>query len=315
MEMLILWSAIFVVSLFVMLKGADWFLISSEKIGCALGLSAFIIGAVIVGLGTSLPELAVALFALARDAQDVIVSNAVGSNISNILLIIGVAAIVARKLSVSKNLIDIDLPILAASTTIFLVITWDQEVTFAEALILIGAYSIYFAYTIFSRDGDIDNEDDTVHTKERITLRLIGMLVLSGVALIFGAKYLIDSVVHIADILNVQSALISITAVAIGTSLPELIVSVKAALSGKSEIAVGNIFGSNAFNALMVVGVPALFAHLHVDPMTFHIGLPIMAAATLLFLISGISRRIYLWEGAMFILLYCFFIGKLFHFL
>ncbi|PID52543.1 MAG: conjugal transfer protein TraR [Candidatus Moraniibacteriota bacterium] len=313
METLVFWIAIFVISLFVMLKGADWFLVSSEKIGRALGLSAFIIGAVIVGLGTSLPELAVALFALVQGAEDVIVSNAVGSNISNILLIIGIAAIVARKLVVSKNLIDIDLPMLASSTAIFLVVTWNQEVSFAEALILIGAYTIYFAYTIFSKDVGIDNEDETVHKKERITLRLIGMLVLSGIALVFGAKYLINSVVSIAEILDVQSALISITAVAVGTSLPELIVSIKAALSGKSEIAVGNIFGSNTFNALMVVGVPALFSNLHVDPMTFQIGLPIMAVATFLFLFSGISRKIYLWEGAMFTLLYIYFIGRLFY--
>lgn len=310
---LILWGSIFFVSMFIMLKGADWFLISSEKIGRALGLSAFIIGAVIVGLGTSLPELAVALFALAENAQEIIISNAVGSNVSNILLIIGVAAIIARKLIVSKSLIDIDLPMLMASTVIFLAVVWNQRVNLGEAVILIGTYVIYFAYTIFSRDAGIDNED-AEHKKERITFKMIVLLVLSGAALIFGAKYLIDSVVNIAVLLNVNSALISITAVAIGTSLPELIVSVKAALAGKSEIAIGNIFGSNSFNTLMVVGIPALFARLHVDPVTFQIGIPVMAAATFLFLVSGISRKIYLWEGAMFVMFYIFFIGRLFNF-
>ena len=314
MEMLIFWIVVFVGSMFVMLKGADWFLDSSEKIGRALGLSSFIIGAVIVGLGTSLPELSVAIFALLRGAEDVIISNAVGSNISNILLIIGASAIIARKLVVSKNLIDIDLPMLVASTVIFLAIVWNQRVDFGEAIILIGVYIIYFTYTLFSRNDDIKNEDETLHKKERITSKLVVMLILSGVALIFGAKYLIDSVVNIADILNVKSALISITAVAIGTSLPELIVSIKAALSGKSEIAVGNIFGSNSFNALMVVGIPGLFTQLHVDPVTFQIGLPVMAAATFLFLVSGISRKIYLWEGAMFVMFYIFFIGRLFDF-
>jgi len=140
------------------------------------------------------------------------------------------------------------------------------------------------------------------------------MLIISATALIFGAKYLIDSVVHIANLFNVQSALISITAVAVGTSLPELIVSTKAAMAGKSDLAIGNIFGSNSFNILMVVGIPALFTRLEVDPVTLRTGIPIMAAATFLFLVSGISKRIYLWEGAMFIMFYVFFIGKLFHF-
>ncbi len=310
--MLILWIGIFIVAMLVMLKGADWFLVSSEKIGRALGLSSFIIGAVIVGLGTSLPELAVALFALKDNAHEVIVSNAVGSNISNILLIIGISAIIARRLSVSKNLIDVDLPMLMSSTAIFLAVVWNKHVDFAEGVILICTYSIYFAYTIFSRDGTIDNTEEKTHTKERITKKLIGMLILSGLALVFGAQYLIKAVVAIAEIAHVSSALISITAVAVGTSLPELIVSAKAAFAGKSELAVGNIFGSNAFNALMVVGVPSLFTRLAVDDATYHIGIPIMAVATFLFLVSGISRRIYIWEGAMFVMFYIFFIGCLF---
>ena len=140
------------------------------------------------------------------------------------------------------------------------------------------------------------------------------MLVISAAALIFGAKFLIDSVVHIADLFNIKSALISITAVAIGTSLPELIVSIKAALAGKSDLAIGNIFGSNSFNILMVVGIPALFTRLEVDPVTLQVGVPIMAGATFLFLVSGISKRIHLWEGAMFIMFYAFFIGRLFNF-
>lgn len=312
MAEIILLIGVFVASMIVMLKGADLFLVSSETIGRIFGLSAFIIGAVIVGLGTSLPELAVALFALAEGEETIIISNAVGSNISNILLIIGVAAIVARRFTISKSLIDIDLPMLVASTVIFLAIVWNGRVDFGEALILIGSYTIYFLYTIFSRENT-DNGNGNKN-KEKISIKLIVMLIVSAAALIFGAKYLIYSVVHIANLFNIKSALISITAVAIGTSLPELIVSVKAALAGKSELAIGNIFGSNSFNILMVVGIPALFTKLEVDSVTLQVGVPIMAAATFLFLVSGISKRIHLWEGAMFIMLYVFFIGRLFNF-
>lgn len=309
---LLFWIIVFIIALFVMLKGADWFLVSSERIGRSLGLSAFIIGAVIIGIGTSLPELAVSIFALSGGVQEVIASNAIGSNISNILLIIGVAAIISRKLIVSKDLIDLDLPMLVSSTIIFLAVAWDRQVDLGEAIILVGSYVIYFLYSIFAKDTDIDNEDPP--SQEKITIKLIALLILSGGALVFGAKFLIDSVTHIADILNIRSSIIAITAVAVGTSLPELIVSIKAALAGKPEMAIGNIFGSNTFNLLIVVGLPAIFTQITIDSVTFSVGLPIMAAATFMFLVSGISKKIYIWEGAMFIMFYVFFIGRLFGF-
>jgi len=113
--------------------------------------------------------------------------------------------------------------------------------------------------------------------------------------------------------LNIATGVIAITAVAVGTSLPELLVSAKAALQKKSEIALGNIFGSNVFNALVVIGLPGLFHVLPVDDQTFTIGVPTMALATLLFVISGISRRIHIWEGAFYLSVYVLFIAKLFN--
>jgi len=131
--------------------------------------------------------------------------------------------------------------------------------------------------------------------------------------LIFGAKYLIDALVNLSAMLSIATGVIAVTAVAIGTSLPELLVSVKAAINKKSEIALGNIFGSNVFNALVVIGLPGLFRVLPVDNQIFIIGVPTMALATLLFVISGISRRIHMWEGAFYLLLYVLFIAKLFN--
>jgi len=112
--------------------------------------------------------------------------------------------------------------------------------------------------------------------------------------------------------LNIGTGVIAISAVAFGTSLPELIVSIRAAMKHKVEIALGNIFGSNVFNALAVIGIPALVKNLEVDDKTFYIGVPTMALATLLFIISGISKKIYMWEGALYLMLYILFIGKLF---
>lgn len=314
-----------------MVKGADWFLESAEKVGLALGLSSFIVGVTIVGLGTSFPELISAVVATFKGVTEIVAANAVGSNITNILLIIGIAAIVGRKLVVTKSLIDLDLPMLSVGTVLLLGVVWDKQVTLGESILLVASYLVYLLYTAFHKD-DTETEEIKEVLPSRVDRRKHFMekgkellkkpklvfsdfvkLIVGLAGLSFGAKYLVDAVINLSGILNISPAVISITAVAIGTSLPELIVSIKAALSGKSEVAIGNIFGSNAFNALMVVGLPGLFKTLTVDEKTFSIGVPVMALATLLFVISGISRRIHVWEGVMYLALYVLFIGKLFN--
>lgn len=131
------------------------------------------------------------------------------------------------------------------------------------------------------------------------------------IGLAIGANYTIESVLKLSELLKISTSLIAITAIAIGTSLPELVVSVRAALKKKYEIALGNVFGSNVFNILLVAGIPAMIRPLVVDDLTFFIGLPFLVIATLLFIISGISRRIHIWEGAMYLLIYILFIAKL----
>lgn len=328
--MLIFWIVVFVVSLFVLVKSADWLIGSSEKIGLSLGMSPFVVGVVIVGLGTSFPELISSFVAISKGVTDVVTANAVGSNIANILLIVGVAAIIGRKLSVTKSLINLDLPLLSITTVLLLGVAWDKQVTVGESIILLVSYVIYLLYTILHHDDEEGEEiTDLLPSRQerrehiaahksskfkrpKIERGDIVLLVVGIVGLIFGAKYLIDSLIIISETLNVGTGVIAITAVSIGTSLPELLVSAKAALKKKSEVALGNVFGSNVFNALVVIGLPGLFGTLSLDAQTFSIGLPVMAFATLLFVISGISRKIHIWEGAFFIIFYIFFIGKLF---
>lgn len=307
-----LWGIIFILSLVVLVKGADLFLAAAEKIGLRLGMSPFVVGVLIVGLGTSAPELFSGIAAVLSDVKEVVVANAVGSNIANILLVIGIAALATKKLSVSKNLIDSELPMLAVSTVIFLMVVIDGTVTMGESFFLITAYLIYLFYTLYSGEGDESRSFFKFPIGERVAWLDVGKLLVGATGLVLGAKFLIDSVIQLSDILNIAPSIISITAIAFGTSLPEILVSYKAARAGKPEVAVGNIFGSNAFNALMVVGIPGLFTHLPVNGATIAIGIPVMALATLLFIISGISRTIYQWEGMMFLLFYALFILKLF---
>ncbi len=308
--MVFFWIIVFVVALIVLVKGADWLIESSEKIGLAFGLSPFIVGVTIVGIGTSFPELISSIVAIFQGVPEVVVANAVGSNIANILLVIGASAVIGRQLLVSKDLIDLDLPLLACTTVLFLGVLWDAQITVGESILMLFTYGGYFLYTLFSKNKDDENEKKI--KKPKLVLKDFIFLVLGIVGLVVGAKYLIDALVELSTLLNIATGVIAITAVAIGTSLPELLVSAKAALRGKSEVALGNIFGSNVFNALVVVGLPGLFTTLPVDEKTFLIGVPTMAIATLLFVISGISKKIYIWEGFFFLSIYVLFIAKLF---
>jgi len=330
----ILWIIVFVVALIALVKGADWLLESSEKIGLALGMSPFIVGVVIVGAGTSCPELISSLAAVFKGATEIVVANAIGSNIANILLIVGVSAIIGKRLVVTKSLIDLDLPLLSIGTVLLLGIVWDGKVNFGEAVLLVATYLIYLLYTVLHKEdeetremeeimevlpsrqerrGHVQNSRKTKVARPKIGAKDIIILIVGILFLVLGAKYLVDSVVELSSIFNIATGVIAITAVAIGTSLPELLVSAKAALNKKSEMALGNIFGSNVFNALVVVGVPGLIKTLNIDSQTLAIGVPTMALATLLFVISGISRRIHIWEGAFYLALYVLFIAKLFN--
>ncbi len=320
---MVFWLIVFIISLIVLVKGADWLIEKSEKIGLSFGLSPFIIGVIIVGIGTSLPELFSSSFAVFKGVMDVPVANAIGSNIANILLIVGASAVVSRRLTVTKNLIDLDLPLLAAATILFGITAWDQVITFGEALLMLLVYVAYIAYTLTERGEMPENHIDMLPSRlerrksksgrQKPTWKDYLMLALGAGGLVIGADYLIESLVQLASIFQIATGVIAVTAVALGTSLPELLVSIKAALKKKSELALGNIFGSNVFNILVVVGLPGLFKNLTIDNQTFSVGLPIMALATLLFVISGISRRIHLWEGIFYLGIYGLFIAKLFN--
>ena len=158
--MAIIWIIVFIVSLAVLVKSAGWLLSGAERIGLAIGLSPFIVGVTIVGLGTSLPELISSFIAVFEGVPEIVVANAVGSNIANILLVVGLSTVIGRRLVVTKNLIDLDLPLLAIGTTLMIGVAWDREVTFLESVILLITYGVYFAYTILHRD-DVKTEEDT----------------------------------------------------------------------------------------------------------------------------------------------------------
>jgi cation:H+ antiporter len=307
-----MWGLVLVVSLVVLVKGADSFISAAEKIGKALKLSPFVIGVLLVGIGTSLPEFASSIAALLTGNFEIIAANAIGSNITNILLIVGILAVMAKKLVIKQDLLASELSLFVVSTSLFIGVAFDGVITILESGLLAIAFIIYLLYILFgnSEDAPATAKYKSEMETGKVTRGTIITFVLGLIGILLGARFLIEAVVSISDILDIGTGIISITVVALGTSLPELFVSLSALRKGNTEVAIGNIFGSNAFNILFAVGIPGLFGHLVLDPQTLHIGIPILAVASFIFVITGIAHRIYRWEGLMFLVYYAFFIIK-----
>lgn len=313
-------ACVFIVSLYAIIKGADLFIDNAEKIGIFFGMPAFVIGVLIVGVGTSLPELASALSAMLQGTSEIVAANAVGSNIANILLVGGILAVLVKRFRIERNLLDSELPFFVISTALFLGVIFDGTISIIESSLLAGTYGVYLYY-LFSKEGHrhdviLGEKEHEIKRERRAVLKLPEFsIVLKGIigllVLLIGAKYLIESVITLAEMLKVSPGVISLTAIALGTSLPELSVSMKAMHAGKLGLSIGNIFGSNAFNILLAVGIPGLLGTINVDPKTLGIGVPILAVASFLLFVIGLARKMYRFEGILFLVFYLFFLLKL----
>ncbi|MFO8015891.1 MAG: calcium/sodium antiporter [Candidatus Woesearchaeota archaeon] len=301
------WLTAFIVSMYVLIKSADYFTSYSEKLGIALGVPQFIIGMTVVALGTSLPELITASFAVVRGATEFVAGNVVGSNIANILLVLGLTAIITRKLRINWDIMGQDVPLLFGSALLLIIIMIDGSITFFEGMIMLLLFFAYIAYTIFS------NNSHSTGRHEKLSPLYPVIIILSGAGVYLGANYTIESVVSLSSLLGfADTSVIALSAVAIGTSLPELSVSISAARKGNYEMVVGNVVGSNIFNSTLVIGVPSLVASLAVPSTTFIAAVAFMGGATLLFIFSIMDRKILMFEGIVFVLAYILFLGTLF---
>lgn len=309
---LALWVVIFAVSLFTLIKASDYFTVYAEKIGILLKFSPFIVGILIVGVGTSIPELATGIIAAIRGglATTFVAENVVGSNVTNIFLVVGLGSLLGGSLLVKRNIIHIDLPFLALTTALFLVfVMWDGSLERYEALLLLLSYGVYLWY-VFTHPKETAGPKEKIK-KETWSWKIPAVLLLSVIAIFAGAKYTVDSILTIAELLQINSALLVMTVVALGTSLPELVVTIIAVRRKNFEVALGNIFGSNIFNATMIMGVSGLISPLVISKSTMLVGLPFLAIATLLYLISAMDREVKNYEGAMFFLMYIAFVVSL----
>ncbi len=250
--------ALLIVGFVMLTKGADWFVDGSSALAFRLGIPQLVIGLTIVAMGTSAPEAAVSITSALKGNEGITVGNVVGSNIMNILLILGIASVIVP-LAVQKSTRMIEIPYMIAITVLFGVLGYTGEmITRVEGGILWIAFLIYLGYLLWmAKKGKEDNEPDEKQKSLPVQL----LMILAGlICIVLGSDFVVDGATEIAKVIGISDRIIGLTIVAFGTSLPELVTSIAAARRGNADIAIGNIVGSNVFNILFVAGTSALIS-------------------------------------------------------
>lgn len=311
---------ILIVSLALIVYGANWLVDGASAIARRAGISEFVIGLTIVGFGTSCPELVVSLTGAIQGNSDVSVGNVVGSNIFNILLILGLTAIIAP-LAVTDSNRKRDIPITLLVT--FLLVFCGMSSSIAgigrcdslsriEGIVFLIIFAAYLYYC-FKSDSGASDEDESGRKINSIWVAIL--LVAAGLAgLIFGGKFFVNSATAIAGMLGVSDKFIAITVLAGGTSLPELATCIVAAAKHKQQLALGNILGSNVFNILLILGASAVVSPLSLAGMNMiDIGTLLLSAVLIwLWTYTGRRDRIDRWEGAVLLLTFAAYYVYLF---
>ena len=308
---LLTWIGILVVSMTVLVKASDYFTISAEKIGIFLGVPNFVIGITIVSIGTSLPEFLTSMAAAIVGSPEIVVGNVVGSNITNIFLGLGLLPIIIGFFKIGKKLISTDLPILIGSSFLLAVTCWDGKFTLLEALFCLAGFLVYMIYALEEHREYNRNNSEHKGDREKLAPKTIIILVLSCLFLYLGAKYTVDAIIKISAIINIGTEIISASAIALGTSLPEIITSIVVIRKGKIDIAVGTLLGSNIFNAFAIMGFSGLVGTIAVPAGMLSFGIPMLILATLLYFFITLDQEITVWEGWLLIIFYGVYLTKL----
>jgi cation:H+ antiporter len=297
----------FLIGVLFLWKGSDILVDGTSKIAAQLGVSALIISVLIIGFGTSAPEFAISVGAAYQSNSEISLGNIIGSCVANLLLVLGVASII-RPIKVKKGIIKREAPIMLGATVFLLAASYlgflDKYHLTGGIIFLVLFFLFVYFFVCCAKKERGNNEYNKGKTAKNILFIILGI-----VGVIAGAWLLIESAVSIADYLGIPAFIIAISMVAIGTSLPELVVSSMAAYKNEPDIAVGNVLGSNVFNILMVLGVAALFIPLQANLPESIAHLWILLAVSLIIfpiLYSGhlISRK----EGVFMLAIYSVFI-------
>lgn len=305
---------------FVMLiKGADWFVDGAAGIAAKLGIPQLVIGLTIVAMGTSAPEAAVSLSAAFKGAADITIGNIVGSNIINVLIILGISSIITP-LKVAKSTIRYEIPFMILITVLLMVLGLSGTITFANGIILWVFFIAYFVYLVMltkkqpelggvGSDMGASAEAAEDAPKDISILKALILVVIGLVLIIAGSNVAVDAATELARTFGLSERFIGLTIVALGTSLPELVTSVLAARKGNADIAIGNIVGSNIFNILFVVGTSALIIPITFAPEFIIDTLVAAGAAVLLWICCFRSQRLGRFAGILMLACYAAYFG------
>lgn len=272
-----------------LMKGADWFVEGASAVADRLGIPLIVIGLTIAAMGTSLPEAAVSISAATKGSAGITIGNVVGSNIMNVLVILGLTGVI-RKVEVQKNTIRYEIPFTILITALLAGLGLvDQKINRFEGVILWAFMILYLAYLYWLTKHGVPLGDMPEVDKSEPVWKMIVMIVVGIVMIVWGSDISVDAATALAKMFGMSERLIGLTIVAFGTSLPELVTSVTAAIKGKADIAVGNIVGSNIFNILFVVGTTAL-----ITPVTYSSDFlvdSLVAVATMILLLVCVARK------------------------
>lgn len=294
-----------IIGLVVLVVGAEALVRGASRLALGLGVPALIVGLTIVAFGTSAPELTVSVYSAYNGIADVAIGNVVGSNIFNVLFILGISAMIVP-LSVSSQLVKLDVPLMIASSLLMYLMAQNGVISRGNGMILFAMVVSYTTYLIFqAKKGrnivvDIDIPEDA--NQKFSVLRCLAFIAVGVAGLILGSKMLIDGAVAIARYFEISELVIGLTIIAAGTSLPEVATSIMAAIRGERDIAVGNVVGSNIFNILSVVGLSAIVVPggIPVNQAALSFDIPIMVAVAVACLpIFFTGASITRWEGTL----------------
>ncbi len=339
--------SLLILSLAVLLVSADKFVGGTEHLGLVLGIPPFILGITILAVGTSFPELITAMFAVQGGKSEIVLGTVIGSNIANILLILGLTAIFAKDFTITWDLLHGDLPMLFGSLLLLVFVVYplsaadliifeqvSAEVARGtgavrgdrafispwEGLMLVAGYGLYIHYYSIRYKEEADKGPAKIAEKHPLKIMTLVWMVLGLGGVLIGAKFTVQFAVELATMLNIGNEVVAASMIAFGTSMPELVVSISAARRNNFELVLGNVTGSNIFNTFMVLGIPGILAPFMGNRTPLRVGeesilflqMPFYGATLFLFLVVVLDKTLTRTEGWVIFLAYILFISKLF---
>lgn len=303
---------LFAVGLLILVAGAEALIRGAARVARALGVSPFIVGFTVIGFGTSAPELVVSLSAALGGSSEIALGNVVGSNIANVGVVLGAAAVFAP-LAARMRLLKVEVPLVIGCSLLLWALCWDGRLERVDGAILLTGFAGLAAYMYCSARAEPPEvkEELGLAVAEKMRVRVAALLVVAGLCgLVGGAHLMVESAVELARGAGVSEWLIGLTVVAVGTSLPEMAASVAGALRGEADIVLGNVAGSNLFNVLLILGMTVMVQPMDVPATARAVELPAMAGfAALFMLVIANGLRVHRWEGALLLAAYAGFVA------